>query len=72
MSDDTPPPSTSPSPDGASAATPPSPATPAAATGQPPNPAPAAVPAARPLTPEEQMEAFAQDLKENDWGHQPC
>ncbi len=24
------------------------------------------------LTPEEQMERFAQDLKENDWGHQPC
>lgn len=31
--------------------------------------APATVPA---LTPEEQMERFAQDLKENDWGHQPC
>ncbi|HUR57775.1 MAG TPA: hypothetical protein VM029_08695 [Opitutaceae bacterium] len=31
---------------------------------------PAPVPA--PLTPEEQMEKFAQDLKENDWGHQPC
>lgn len=24
------------------------------------------------LTPEEQMELFAKDLKENDWGHQPC
>ena len=24
------------------------------------------------LTPEEQMERFAQELKENDWGHQPC
>ncbi len=24
------------------------------------------------LTPEEQMERFAQDQKENDWGHQPC
>ena len=25
-----------------------------------------------PLTPEEQMAAFEKDLKENDWGHQPC
>jgi hypothetical protein len=24
------------------------------------------------LTPEEQMEKFAQELKEQDWGHQPC
>jgi hypothetical protein len=24
------------------------------------------------LSAEEQMERFAQDLKENDWGHQPC
>lgn len=24
------------------------------------------------LTPEEQMERFAKELKENDWGHQPC
>ena len=24
------------------------------------------------LTPEEQMERFAQELKETDWGHQPC
>lgn len=28
--------------------------------------------AANQLTPEEQMERFAQDLKEHDWGHQPC
>jgi hypothetical protein len=37
--------------------------------------APAADLAAKPpkaLTPEEQMEAFEKDLKENDWGHQPC
>jgi len=27
---------------------------------------------ASPLTPEEQMALFEQDLKENDWGHQPC
>ena len=24
------------------------------------------------LTPEEQMERFAKELKESDWGHQPC
>lgn len=24
------------------------------------------------LTPEEQMERFARELKESDWGHQPC
>ena len=24
------------------------------------------------LSPEEQMERFEEDLKENDWGHQPC
>jgi hypothetical protein len=24
------------------------------------------------LTPEEQMEQFEEDLKETDWGHQPC
>jgi hypothetical protein len=27
---------------------------------------------ARPLTPEEQMAAFEKELKESDWGHQPC
>jgi hypothetical protein len=26
----------------------------------------------KPLTPEEQMELYEKDLKENDWGHQPC
>jgi len=26
----------------------------------------------RQLTPEEQMDLYEQDLKENDWGHQPC
>lgn len=31
----------------------------------------APAPAAQ-LTPEEQMAAFEKDLKENDWGHQPC
>jgi hypothetical protein len=24
------------------------------------------------LTPEEQMALFEKDLKDNDWGHQPC
>lgn len=24
------------------------------------------------LSPEEQMERFAAELKEQDWGHQPC
>lgn len=24
------------------------------------------------LSAEEQMSAFEDDLKENDWGHQPC
>ncbi|MBM3877438.1 MAG: hypothetical protein FJ386_12050 [Verrucomicrobia bacterium] len=24
------------------------------------------------LTPEEQMALYEADLKENDWGHQPC
>jgi len=24
------------------------------------------------LSSEEQMERFEEDLKENDWGHQPC
>ena len=34
-------------------------------------PAPLAVPAEK-LTPEEQMERFAKELKNDDWGHQPC
>jgi len=24
------------------------------------------------LTPEEQMDLYEKDLKENDWGHRPC
>lgn len=28
--------------------------------------------AAPALTPEEQMAMFEEELKENDWGHQPC
>jgi len=35
-------------------------------------PGPAAAAESAALTPEEQMARFAQDLKENDWGHQPC
>jgi hypothetical protein len=27
---------------------------------------------ASPLTPEEQMDLYEKELKENDWGHQPC
>ena len=26
----------------------------------------------KPLSAEEQMALYEQDLKENDWGHQPC
>lgn len=32
----------------------------------------AATPAPVALTPEEQMAAFERELKETDWGHQPC
>ena len=30
------------------------------------------LPASKPLTAEEQMALYEKDLKENDWGHQPC
>ena len=30
------------------------------------------LPASKPLTAEEQMALYENDLKENDWGHQPC
>ena len=33
---------------------------------------PTVAPVANQLTPEEQMERFAAELKEQDWGHQPC
>jgi hypothetical protein len=34
---------------------------------------PAAEPAApKKLTPEEQMALYEKELKEDDWGHQPC
>ena len=29
-------------------------------------------PESKPLTPEEQMALYEEDLKETDWGHQPC
>ncbi|HWA85359.1 MAG TPA: hypothetical protein VG710_03990 [Opitutus sp.] len=52
------------------------PTVPAAPPAPNPVPPPAAkkpdAPAPPALTPEEQMEAFARELKENDWGHQPC
>jgi len=40
----------------------------------PANDSPAAsVPnASKELTPDEQMALYEEDLKENDWGHQPC
>ena len=36
----------------------------ASAAGEQPTP--------KKLTPEEQMALYEKDLKENDWGHQPC
>ncbi|MBI5770361.1 MAG: hypothetical protein HZA93_21475 [Verrucomicrobia bacterium] len=47
----------------------PPPVPPVAEVVMPPLPKP---PPASQLTPEEQMAAFEKDLKENDWGHQPC
>lgn len=48
---------------------------PASVAGKPAGPS-AAKPGepipANSLNPEEQMERFAKELKENDWGHQPC
>ena len=47
-------------------------------TGASSVPGPAAEPAAatekpaKALTAEEQMALYEQDLKENEWGHQPC
>jgi hypothetical protein len=51
---------------------PPRPSTPAAENPAPVDPKKDAPPPANPLTPEEQMEKFAEELKEQDWGHQPC
>ena len=46
-------------------------AAPTPAPGHPPPPPPEQ-PAVNALTPEEQMALFEQELKETDWGHQPC
>jgi hypothetical protein len=46
-------------------------ALPTSATSRPPATANETKPVSA-LTPEEQMALFEQDLKENDWGHQPC
>lgn len=53
------------------AVAPPSASPPATAptTNAPPTVAPAP---ANALTPEEQMALFEKELKEQDWGHQPC
>jgi len=40
--------------------------------GTPPAAAPQQPQAVKELTPEEQMALYEKDLKENDWGHQPC
>ena len=50
------------------------PSTPPAADAVGPVLPPAAgeTPPAKQLTPEEQMALFEQELKETDWGHQPC
>ena len=53
------------------AKSPPKPAAPKTAEPAAVSPAPPAVPAEK-LTPEEQMERFAKELKNEDWGHQPC
>lgn len=39
---------------------------------EPKNEAPVEKKPVKDLTPEEQMERFEEDLKETDWGHQPC
>jgi len=49
------------------AATPPAASPPRASADTPPESKPA-----NPLTPEEQMALYEKELKETDWGHQPC
>jgi hypothetical protein len=59
------------SPDSGAKATPPQESTPTA--GAPPSTASVtAAESPAKLTAEEQMALFAKELKENDWGHQPC
>ena len=43
----------------------------AAPEASPDSQTPPAAPSEK-LTPEEQMERFAKELKNEDWGHQPC
>ena len=50
----------------------PVPFAPPAEPGQPGADAGPAAVAPTPLTPEEQMALFEKELKETDWGHQPC
>jgi hypothetical protein len=43
--------------------------------GETPAPSPADISAPSPaqnLTPEEQLALYEKELKESDWGHQPC
>ncbi|HUG11522.1 MAG TPA: hypothetical protein VMM36_10935 [Opitutaceae bacterium] len=52
---------------------PPKATTPSAGDAKSPASGAAGAPAsANELTPEEQMERFEKELKETDWGHQPC
>ncbi len=53
----------------------PPPASPAQPEAGPDSAPPSSPPPAidpKTLTPEEQMARFEQELKETDWGHQPC
>ena len=50
----------------------PSPSSPPSKPAPDPASPPAESPPAKQLTPEEQMALFEQELKETDWGHQPC
>ncbi len=50
----------------------PAPASPVSAAPASPAPPPEPIVAPNPLSPEEQMALFEKELKETDWGHQPC
>lgn len=47
-------------------------ATPSGASTPPKNAEAGELPAPAPLTKEEQWALFEKELKESDWGHQPC
>jgi len=47
-------------------------ATPSGASTPPKNVEASELPAPAPLTKEEQWALFEKELKESDWGHQPC